>query len=83
MACGVPGVATRVGDVPNMIEDGVTGFVIPPEDADWLARALRRVYDMSAAERAAMGERARAIVEERYQIRTIADRYLALYQALA
>jgi glycosyltransferase involved in cell wall biosynthesis len=83
MACGIPSVATRVGDVANMIEDGVTGFVIPTEDADGLARALRRVYDMSAAERTAMGTRARAIVEERYQIRAIADRYLALYQALA
>jgi glycosyltransferase involved in cell wall biosynthesis len=82
MACGVPGVATRVGDVPNIIEDGVTGFVIPPEDADRLARALRRVYDMSTAERAGMGKKARAIVEERYRIRAIADRYLALYQAL-
>jgi glycosyltransferase involved in cell wall biosynthesis len=83
MACRIPCVATRVGDVPNMIEDGLTGFIIPPEDPDGLAMALRQVYDMSAAERSAMGERARIIVEERYRIHAIAARYLALYQTLS
>ena len=83
MACGVPGVVTRVGDMPNMIEDGVTGFIVPSQDAGALARALCKVYDMSTAERTAMGQQARAMVEERYQIGVIADRYLALYHALA
>jgi L-malate glycosyltransferase len=37
MACGVPVVASRVGGLPEIIEDGVTGFVCAPDDVDGMA----------------------------------------------
>ena len=43
MAAGVPVVATRVGGIPEMIDDGSSGLLVPPEDPDELAVALARV----------------------------------------
>ena len=42
MSCGTPVVATDVGAVPQMIQDGVNGLVTPPDDVEALAEALRR-----------------------------------------
>jgi len=36
-------VATRVGGVPELVEDGVTGFLVPPRDPDALAEALQKL----------------------------------------
>jgi glycosyltransferase involved in cell wall biosynthesis len=83
MASRKPSIATRVGDVPNMLEDGESGIVIDVGDAAALARALARLRRASPGERAAMGARARAAVEARYQLSSVAQRHLALYRALA
>lgn len=45
MACGLPVVATDVGAVREIVEDGVTGFVVAPEDRDALADAIARLLD--------------------------------------
>ena len=42
-ACGAPAVATRVGGVPAAVEDGATGLLVPPGDADSLSAALVRI----------------------------------------
>lgn len=60
MASGRPVVATGVGGVPDLVEDGVTGFLVPPEDPSALARAIgallanpeqRRVFGQAGRER--------------------------------
>ena len=54
---GVPVVATDVGGVAELVDDGVTGFVVPPLRPEALADAVLRAGD--PATRAAMGARAR------------------------
>lgn len=64
MARGRPVVASRVGGIPSLVEDGVTGFLVPSEDAAALAGALENVLgDRGAARR--MGQEARRRIEAR------------------
>ena len=77
-ACGVPAVATAVGGVPELIEEGVTGFLTTPGDAGGLADALERLLrDPELAAR--MGVAARRRAEERFSIRRQVDCLLELW----
>ena len=67
MACGLPIVATAVGDVPRMLDDGVQGVLVPPRQPAALADALRLLLT-SPEQREQMGARARARAEERYAV---------------
>lgn len=68
-ACGVPVIAYDSGGTSEMLRDGDTGWLAPEADVAALADRLRTSLIMSAQERRAMGERARAFV--------VADRSLA------
>jgi glycosyltransferase involved in cell wall biosynthesis len=65
MARGVPTVATAVGGIPEAIEDGVTGFLVPPANVEALADRLKRVLSDREL-RDALGEGARKRFEERF-----------------
>lgn len=52
LACGRPVVASAVGGIPEQVEDGVTGLLVQPEDADALAEALRAALDRAWDEQA-------------------------------
>jgi glycosyltransferase involved in cell wall biosynthesis len=82
MASGLPAVATAVGDVPSLIEEGVTGFLVPSGDAAALALALERLHALGPEARRAMGRAARAQVEARHQLEGVAARHLTLYESL-
>jgi glycosyltransferase involved in cell wall biosynthesis len=45
LAAGVPAVATRIAGIPELIEDGVTGFLVPPSEPVATANAVRRLLD--------------------------------------
>jgi glycosyltransferase involved in cell wall biosynthesis len=48
MALGVPVVATRTGGIPEMVEDCVSGLLVPPKDARALAAAVQKVLEDGA-----------------------------------
>jgi glycosyltransferase involved in cell wall biosynthesis len=70
MAMRRPAVCTAVGGLPEMIEDGVTGYLVPPSDPHALAAALGRVLGRADRGRA-MGEAARRRLEERFAFPTM------------
>ena len=78
-ACGVPVVATRVGGVPELVEDGVTGLLTPAGDADALASALDRCL-RDAELRRRLGAAARARAEERFSVKHQLEQLLQLWE---
>ena len=65
MAHGVPVVSTTVAGIPDVVQDGETGYVVPPDDVDALADRIRRVCE-DDAHRAELADNARAFVESEY-----------------
>jgi glycosyltransferase involved in cell wall biosynthesis len=74
-------VATTVGAVPEMIEDGRTGLLVPPGDAPALARALQQLLE-SPDRRRALARAARATYEQRFTPAVQARRVVDVYRAV-
>lgn len=77
MASRIPCVVTDVGDAGLIVGD--TGRVVPTQDPIALAEALSEQLALSEAERKALGNRARARVEENYDINTVIAQYQTLF----
>ena len=80
-ACARPVVATRVGGVPLVVEDGVTGLLAPPGQPEQVAALIRRLCGDPAARRA-MGEAARERVRARFGSERLVSDVRALYRSL-
>lgn len=77
LACRTPVVASDVGGVPSVVQDGITGYLVPPQDPEAVALALDGLLS-DEARTTAMGEAGRDFVRERFS----ADRLLADMKAL-
>jgi glycosyltransferase involved in cell wall biosynthesis len=78
MACGLPAICTAVASLPEIVEDGVTGLVVPPGNPGALRAALQSLEnDPEGARR--MGEAARADVAARFTWPSVVERCLSLY----
>ena len=73
MACGTPVIAFRCGSVPEVIDEGVTGFVVDNEDAAVAACARLAEIDRAGA---------RAVFKEKFSSLTMAGRYVEIYSRL-
>jgi glycosyltransferase involved in cell wall biosynthesis len=73
MACGTPVIAFRRGSVPEVVDEGITGFVV--DDEDGAAQATRRIPEMDR-------RRIRAVFEQRFMARRMAQDYVRLYSKL-
>jgi glycosyltransferase involved in cell wall biosynthesis len=79
MAAGVPVVASAVGGVPDMVEHGREGLLVPPGEPAPLAQALQTILENSALGQQ-MGAAGRARAEAHYRPRSVAEKTLAVYQ---
>jgi len=73
MALGTPVIASRVGGIVEIVDDGQTGLLVAPEDAADLAAAIGRLAD-DAAERMRLAEAARAAIQERFDLALLTRR---------
>lgn len=81
MACRKPVISTRVGAIPEMVEDGKSGLLIPPGDIDALCAAIERLIN-DPAEREQMGMAGRRIIEEKFTLQRAAAQYAAIYHRI-
>ena len=77
-----PVVATTIGGIPEVVQDGVTGLLVPPRDAEVLAEKIRAILDDSALAKN-LGQAARAHIERGYSLDAMGARLLRLYEKLA
>ena len=73
MACGTPVIAFHCGSVPEMLEDGLTGFVV--DDVEQAAAACGRLGELFRPS-------IRSRFEERFSARAMAREYLRIYRRL-
>jgi glycosyltransferase involved in cell wall biosynthesis len=78
MACGIPAVCTDVASMPEVVQDGVTGFVVPPNDPAALREKLCWLRDQPAEARA-MGVAGRRRVLEKFTWEAVVRRCLDCY----
>ncbi|HSS20306.1 MAG TPA: glycosyltransferase family 4 protein [Pyrinomonadaceae bacterium] len=78
MACGTPVICTNVASMPEIVSDGVTGFVVPPNDPHALGERLRWFRE-HPAETAELGRAARRSVMEKFTWPRVVQRCLEIY----
>lgn len=75
---GIPVVASAVGGVPEIVQDGVTGFLVAPGDTSGFAAAISRALRSGSP----MGAAARARCLERFSMGAVADRWVSVLQTV-
>ena len=81
MGAGLPVVATRIAGIPEVVQDGVTGLLVPPGDSGELGAALSRVVNDDTT-RVLLGQAARAFVRPRFGVDGYVNAITALYDRL-
>ena len=80
MACGVPVLASRVGDNMRLVQEGRNGLLFDPMSVDDMANAIVRFAGLPQSERARLGREGRAMVEEQLSVEVLTERYTKLIQ---
>jgi len=80
MAAGRPVIASNTSGIPDLVQDGVTGYLVPPGDATAFASALEKM--LNNPDREEMGAKGRKRVESQCGCQDSAARLLELYQQL-
>ncbi len=78
---GRPVVATIMGGLPEAVEHGRSGFLVPPESPSALAQGILKLVNNRELARV-MGEYARHLSESRFSWRTVSQRILQVYEGL-
>lgn len=80
MSAGLPVVGTRVGGLPEIIEEGVNGYLVSPMEPDAIAAGAALVCSLTPEERNRVGQASRARVSTDYSWDVISTKTLAVYQ---
>ncbi|MCR4324764.1 MAG: glycosyltransferase [Candidatus Curtissbacteria bacterium] len=96
MSCGTPVVAYAKGSIPEIIKDGVTGFIVNSSDedirGDWIIKktgveglieAVERIYSMSENKSLAMRKACREEVKKRFTIEEMVENYIKAYKTVS
>lgn len=78
MCCGLPVVCSRVSDVPQIMEDGVNGFIFDPLNVADMAEKLEKMITLTMEERNQMGARSREMAVSKFSSDTFIRKYLEL-----
>ncbi|WP_414541504.1 glycosyltransferase [Nostoc sp. CCY0012] len=81
MIMGLPVIATRHGGIPELVKDGVSGFLVPERDTDAIAEKLSYLIEHPEIW-AKMGKAGRAYVETHYDLHKLNDRLVEIYQQI-
>jgi alpha-maltose-1-phosphate synthase len=81
MACGLPAICTSVASMPEIVVDGVTGFVVPPNDPQALSEKIAWLRDHPERARA-MGEAARRRILDKFTWQQVVQRCLDVYRGV-
>lgn len=82
MTAGLPVLASAVNGTPEAVDDGVTGFLVPPGDAGALAERLKTLAG-DAALRAKMGKAGKGVAEARFGVDLMVEHLIEVYRAAA
>lgn len=82
LAVGLPVVSTTVGSIPDVVRDGVTGFVVSPRESRPLAERISQLLENEYLRRR-FGNNAQAIVKKEYSLDAMLGRLEAVYQRVA
>lgn len=80
MASGLPVLATRIAGIPELVEDGLSGRIVAPGDADAFSDAMIALLDDPAQARA-LGQAGRARIAQDFDVRSEAGKLAALFRA--
>lgn len=80
-ACGIPVVATNVGGIPEVVQNGETGILVSPHNSNELARALISLLE-NEEERLSMGEAAKYWVDDKCSASRMVKRFSELYSEM-
>lgn len=81
MAVGLPVIATTTGSIPDIIEDGVTGLLVPPRNSHALSLAIERLLDNRSLAQS-YGDRAHRLVTQNYSLEAMLTRLETVYQQI-
>lgn len=81
MAMGLPVISTEHGGIPELVQDGISGYLVPERDADAIAQKIIHLIENPELW-PEMGARGRAKVEQKYDINTLNAELFELYQSI-
>lgn len=81
LACGTPVVATAVGGIPEQIDDGETGFLVPPRSPEEMAAAIQKLLQDNNLHRK-MSSQAAETAQRRFDVNRMVEEYLEWYRKI-